>query len=141
MKLDKEKLPKELVARAFAVAELAHRGQSRRDDVTPYINHAVAVAALMPTDLLKAIAVLHDVPENTKVTLADLAELFPKRVVNAVDALTKRKGEQYLDYVERVNENSLARKVKLADMFCNLRDSPNEKQKRKYFQAFKRLVR
>jgi len=141
MKLEKEKLPKELVARALAVAKIAHRGQFRRNGVTPYIKHPVAVAAPMPTDLLKAIAVLHDVPEKSTVTLADLAKLFPTEVVDAVDALTHRKGESYEHYIERANKNPIARKVKLADLFCNLSDAPTEKQKRKYLGAFKRMVR
>jgi (p)ppGpp synthase/HD superfamily hydrolase len=141
MRFENVTLPDDLVERALAVATEAHRGQFRRDGVTPYLGHPKAVAELVKTPVEKAVAVLHDSVEDSDITLEDLAKLFPKEVVEAVAALTKRDGEQYLDYIKRVNQNSIARKVKMADMFVNISDAPTAKAKAKYFQAFKRLVR
>jgi len=59
-------------------------------------------------------AVLHDVVEDTEVTLDDLqAEGFPERVVEAVDALTRRPGEPYELFILRAASNDIARTVKM----------------------------
>jgi (p)ppGpp synthase/HD superfamily hydrolase len=66
-------------------------------------------------------AVLHDVVEDTAITLDDLrARGFPRAVVAAVDALSRRPDEPYLDLVRRAARNALARPVKLADLRDNL---------------------
>jgi (p)ppGpp synthase/HD superfamily hydrolase len=68
----------------------------------------------------KMAAVLHDVVEDTPVTLGDLrAEGFPETVVDAVEALTKRQGESYEDFILRAAANEIARTVKLADLLDN----------------------
>ena len=141
MRFENITLSEDLVGRGLAVATEAHRGQFRRDGVTPYIEHPKAVAELVGAPIEKAVAALHDTVEDSDITLVELAKLFPKEVVDAVDALTKRDGEQYRDYIERVGQNAIARKVKLADIFVNISDAPTAKAKAKYFQAFKRLVR
>lgn len=66
---------------------------------------------------------LHDIVEDTPMTLDKLRELgIPENVVEAVDALTKRKhGERYFEYLNRVKVNEIARAVKLADMLDNMR--------------------
>ena len=67
------------------------------------------------------VAALHDVVEDSALTLRDLREQgFPPLVVDAVDALTRREGEAYEDCIERVAVNSLAIKVKRADLESNL---------------------
>lgn len=130
-----------MVERALVVATEAHQGQFRRDGITPYIEHPKAVSELVGSPILKSVALLHDVVEDTKITLDDLKKLFPKKVVSAVDAMTKRDGEEYLAYIKRVNRNPTARIVKLADLFANISDSPSAKSRAKYFMAFKRLIR
>jgi len=73
---------------------------------------------------LLAVAWLHDVVEDTTTTLDDLRdEGLPDDVVNAVDAITRRAGEQYAAYIERVRLNPIARIVKLADNAQNLADN------------------
>src|SRR5690606_11747524 len=66
-----------------------------------------------------ATAWLHDVVEDTPVTLADLEESFPAEVTIAVDALTRRPGEDPADYYARVRAVPLALAVKLADLADN----------------------
>lgn len=86
----------------------------------PYIEHPERVAARVKgDDVLEAIAWLHDVVEDTTVSLADLQELFPLGVTEAVDAITKRAGESRLEYYARVRSNPLALKVKTADIDDN----------------------
>ncbi len=69
----------------------------------------------------KMAAVLHDVVEDTSVTLEDLvAEGFPPAVIKAVEALTKRPGEDRLAAARRAVENPIARIVKLADNTENM---------------------
>lgn len=62
---------------------------------------------------------LHDVIEDTDVTEEELRKEFPDEIVNAIVVLTKRKGEDYFDYLRRVKENPLACEVKLADLEHN----------------------
>jgi len=114
---------------AFNVASVAHEGQFRRDEVTPYIEHPRAVAKRVKTPEQKAVAWLHDVLEDTPATRETLVEQgFPADVIEAVEAMTHRTGEPYQDYLERVRANSLARKVKTADMLANLADTPTRRQ-------------
>ncbi len=69
----------------------------------------------------KIAAALHDVVEDTPWTLAQLAEEgFPGEVVDAVEALTKRKGESRMDAAKRAKANVIARVVKRADVSDNL---------------------
>jgi hypothetical protein len=66
-------------------------------------------------------AVLHDVVEDTDIGLRDLVEAgFPGDVVAAVDSLTHRAGESYVDYIERLAPNDVARRVKIIDLRHNL---------------------
>lgn len=84
-----------------------------------YINHPCAVADMLVTDVDKTVAYLHDVVEDTDVTLLELSEQFPSVIIEAVAAITKRKAEAYDIYIDRVAQNEIARKVKLADMTHN----------------------
>jgi uncharacterized protein YggL (DUF469 family) len=66
-------------------------------------------------------AVLHDVIEDTAVTLEDLRSAgFKEQIIAALDALTKRKNETYDDFINKVIQNQLACHVKLADLSDNM---------------------
>ena len=68
-------------------------------------------------ETVQLIALLHDVVEDSNITLDDLREIgFPYSVVEAVDAITRRDGEDRIHYLNRVKENALARVVKIADL-------------------------
>jgi (p)ppGpp synthase/HD superfamily hydrolase len=73
------------------------------------------------------VAYLHDVVEDSAVTLQDLTDLgFDGYVVHAVDALTRRDGEVYADYIQRVAESDeTAAAVKVADLTDNMERTDN----------------
>ncbi|MFZ2526639.1 MAG: HD domain-containing protein [Rhodococcus sp. (in: high G+C Gram-positive bacteria)] len=104
---------------AEQIATTAHHGQVDKAG-RPYITHPARVAARVAgDDYAVAAAWLHDVVEDTEVTLADLEQLFPPEVTAAVEALTRRPGEAPADYYARVREVPLAVTVKLADLADN----------------------
>lgn len=105
---------------AISLAVEAHRGQ--RDKAgRPYILHPLRVMMRLETDEERTVAILHDVVEDTPWTLERLRERgYPAEVLAALDALTKREGETYEDFVERLRPNALARRVKLADLEDNM---------------------
>jgi (p)ppGpp synthase/HD superfamily hydrolase len=106
-------------ARELAIA--AHQGQVDKAG-KPYIEHPRIVAELLAPhgDLAVMAGWLHDVVEDTPVTLAQLAEMgFPPEVVAAVDSVTRREGESYDDLVRRAAADPIGRLVKLADNRTN----------------------
>lgn len=109
----------ELVLKAERFAVLSHGGQKRRDKVTPYIDHPKYVASLVKTDTEKAVAWLHDVVEDTNVTIDIISSEFNSEVAWAVNCLTKVKGEDYLSYLKRVKTSNISTKVKIADITHN----------------------
>jgi (p)ppGpp synthase/HD superfamily hydrolase len=105
---------------AIALAVASHSGQTDKYN-QPYILHVLGVAGRVRSIEEKTVAFLHDVVEDTDTTCADLLERgFSERVVQAVDCLTRRKGESYDAFVERIAPNPLARAVKLADLEDNM---------------------
>jgi GTP diphosphokinase / guanosine-3',5'-bis(diphosphate) 3'-diphosphatase len=106
--------------RAIAIAAHAHAGQIDKAG-QPYILHPLRVMLRLVTDEERIAAVLHDVVEDTSVTLDDLrAEGFSEPVLVAVEALTKRHGETRLQAAARAAAHPLARVVKLADNAENM---------------------
>ena len=104
------------------IAVNAHDGQ--KDMVgNPAILHVLAVGLMGKTDLEKKAGVLHDVVEDSEVTLSDLrAEGVEEGVLEAVDLLTHRDGVSYEDYVKKIvlSGNETAIQVKLNDLHHNL---------------------
>lgn len=106
--------------RAIVIAAEAHAGQVDKAGA-PYILHPLRVMLAVEGVEAKVAAVLHDVVEDTPWTLEELrAEGFGTDVVEAVDGLTRRSGEVYLDFCRRAAGNEIARRVKLADLADNL---------------------
>ena len=105
--------------KAYEIAKKAHLGQVDKAG-EDYIKHPEKVASFVKTDEEKAVAYLHDVIEDTELTLEDLCEYdFSKEVIEAVDIITKKRGEDYQSYLNSVKKNKLARAVKLADLRHN----------------------
>ena len=101
---------------ALSIAKKAHAGQVDKAGID-YIQHPLYVASQVKTEQEKAVALLHDVLEDSDITAADLlAYGLSNEVVTAVQTLTKKKGQSYQDYLEKVKSNDLARVVKLADL-------------------------
>ena len=106
--------------RAIEIAARAHTGQLDKAG-EPYILHPLRVMLAMKIGPQRMAAVLHDVVEDTPVTLDALrSEGFPSEVLDAVFALTKTKGEARLDAAKRAAANPIARAVKLADVTDNI---------------------
>jgi GTP pyrophosphokinase len=134
--------------RALAVALDAYEGQEDKAGAA-YIRHPLRVMHAMETDDERIVALLHDVVEDSPYTLADIEAEFGKEIREAVDALTHRKqqDESYQEFVSRCEANSLARRVKLADIEDNmdltrldeLTEDILERQE-KYHKAHQRLT-
>lgn len=109
-----------VVEQARDLAMSAHAGQVDKAGA-PYAGHPERVAARLDGDeLAQAAAWLHDVVEDTSVTLEQLSEAgFPPAVVAAVDAVTRRPGEASDTYYARVAGDALAVKIKRADIADN----------------------
>lgn len=135
---------KDQVQLAKEIATKAHDGQFRWDGKTPYIAHPAAIAKAVaasynsvhfPHFVIHATAVawLHDVVEDTAISFHDLDEagVHPE-VIAAVDAITKRDGEDYLEYLLRVKINEIARVVKIEDIRNNMSDLDRKKKKSMY---------
>lgn len=106
--------------RAIEIAAAAHAGQVDKAG-QPYILHPLRVMLQLEGASERIAAVLHDVVEDTAVTLEQLvAEGFSAEVVAAVQALTKRPGESRLDAASRAAQDSIACAVKLADNADNM---------------------
>lgn len=135
-----------LRGRAIAIASEAHLGQYDKVG-EPYIEHPLRLMMRAKTDEERLVAVLHDVVEDSDWTVDALREEgFPRRVVRAVDHLTRREGESYEAFIERVAEDRLASRVKLLDLADNtdpsrLREVRAEDRARfaKYARAIERL--
>ena len=106
--------------RAIQIAVKAHAGQTRKDG-TPYILHPIRVMMRQSGLTAMIVAVLHDVVEESDITLDDLKrEGFSRDIITALRLLTRRKGVSYRDYISAIATNPLARAVKLADLEDNM---------------------
>lgn len=104
---------------AIETAAGAHDGQVDKAGKA-YILHPLRVMLAMWTDLERVTAVLHDVVEDCPgYSVAGIRLMFGHQVADAIDALTKRPGEVYADYLIRVASNPVARRVKQADLRDN----------------------
>lgn len=109
-----------LLELAIEVATQAHKGQLDKGG-NPYILHSQAVAAALDSTENKIVAYLHDVVEDTEITLEDLKEMgFTYRIVNSIRILTKPKDISYEDYLKSVKKDSNAWHVKMADIKHNM---------------------
>ena len=132
---------------AYAIALVAHKGQVDKAGVD-YINHPLAVSSKVKGDNAKIVALLHDVVEDTKVTLDDLRLFFDDEIVEAINLLTHKEEDDYMTYLAKIKENELARMVKLADLENNMDLSrlPNptefdyQRLENKYKPAYKFLT-
>jgi (p)ppGpp synthase/HD superfamily hydrolase len=106
--------------RAIKIALEAHAGQVDKAGEA-YILHPLRLMLQMETQERRIAAVLHDVVEDSNWTFDDLkAEGFLNGVLDALEYLTKKEGENYFDFVERAAKNPIARDVKIADVKDNM---------------------
>lgn len=111
-----------LTNKAMKFAYDAHHGQVDCNGV-PYIFHPYHLAEQMTDEITTCVALLHDVVEDTDVTIEELEAEFPKEVTDAVRLLTHDKSTDYFDYVRAIKTNPIAKTVKLADLSHNQDES------------------
>lgn len=124
-----------MLNKAIQIAVKAHEGQVDKGG-NPYILHSLRVMLSCNSEIERICAVLHDVVEDTPVTFEDIREQgFSDEIVNALDCLTRHKGESYDDFIRRVLKNKIACSVKLADLADNMDltriSSPTDKDERR----------
>lgn len=107
-----------LTKRAAEIAYNAHMGQRDKAGM-PYIFHPYHVAEQMKDEATACVALLHDVAEDTAVTLDDLAKEFPPEIIGALRLLTHDPKDDYMDYVAKIKKNPIARAVKIEDLKHN----------------------
>ena len=100
----------------------------------------------METNQERVVALLHDVVEDSEYRLADIEGGLSTEIRDAVEALTKREGESYTVFIDRVMENYLVRRVKIQDIedSMDLRrvndvDEATLRRRAKYHRAWRRL--
>lgn len=124
------KTPKEMrpltsdIEKAFELACKAHQGQTDKGGMA-YIAHPLHVAMTLMAngydDNCIVAGLLHDVVEDTQYTLEDISAMgFARQVVEALSLLTHDKSMPYMEYVERVSCNPVAKAVKMADLIHNM---------------------
>ena len=104
---------------ALKIATDAHKGQVDKAGVE-YINHPLKVASLVYNEKEKIVALLHDTIEDTYITEQHLIDYgFSNEIIEPVKVLTHSKDVPYMDYIQKIKGNKLARKVKIADLTHN----------------------
>ena len=135
-----------LIDLAESIARKAHEGQTRWNG-EPYIIHLKGMvdkvnneSLVVNTDFIITMW-LHDVVEDTDVTLEDLRfKGIPFRCIEAIECLSKKKGENYSDYIDRVCKNHLAVCVKIEDIENNMNDNLKEGSLKDKYRLARKLL-
>lgn len=108
-----------LTKRALKLCFESHKEQVDKTGL-PYVFHPFHLAEQMDDEISTVCALLHDVVEDTDLTLADLAEMgFPTEVTEVLALLTHDPAVPYMDYVKEISTHPVATKVKIADLTHN----------------------
>lgn len=107
-----------LTNKALRIAYEAHHGQVDKAGL-PYIFHPFHLAEQMTDEISTCVALLHDVAEDTDVSLDDLAREFPPEVMKPLRKLPHQPGVPYADYIVGLRDDPVAKKVKMADIRHN----------------------
>ena len=94
-----------LTNNAMRTAYAAHAGQVDKCGV-PYIFHPIHLAEQMPDEISVCAALLHDVAEDTDITLSELESEFPSAVIDVLKLLTHKDGIDYFDYIRAIRQQS-----------------------------------
>lgn len=109
-----------MLEKAIEIAVEAHRGQLDKAGRI-YILHPMRVMLRGKNETEMIVGILHDVVEDTPITLDMLRlEGFSAEILDAIDCITKEKGEDYGHFIDRVLTNPLATQIKLYDIEDNL---------------------
>ncbi len=108
-----------MTKKALKLCFEAHRDQLDKSGL-PYVFHPFHLAEQMDSEYAVILALLHDVVEDTEMTLQQLQEMeFPETVLQALALLTHDEAVPYMEYIAVIGKNTLARQVKLADLRHN----------------------
>ncbi len=106
--------------KALQLATIAHEGQFRKGTGEPYIVHPKTVAESMEESRSKAIALLHDVVEDTSITYDTLDRHFDKKIVEGVKILTRDVNNK--EYKKRLaSAPKEVQLIKICDTLDNLK--------------------
>ena len=138
----------ELTKKALKLCFEAHQDQLDKSGL-PYVFHPFHLAEQMDDELSTVCALLHDVVEDTPISLNDLLSMgFPMEVIDVLKLLTHQESISYIDYIYKISENPIARKVKIADLRhnsdisrLNIIDYKTEIRLGKYKQALEILLK
>ena len=109
----------DLTKKALKLCFAVHKEQLDKSGL-PYVFHPFHLAEQMETEETTVTALLHDVVEDSDLTLGDLAQMgFPQPILDALDLLTHDPQVDYMDYVLAIKDDPIARAVKLADLRHN----------------------
>ena len=108
----------DLTKKAMKICFEAHKHQVDKTGM-PYVFHPIHLAEQMDDEYSTIVSLLHDVVEDSEITIEELSLVFPKEVVEAIALMTHEPTADYFDYVKGIKENALARVVKLADLQHN----------------------
>lgn len=109
-----------MTRKAMTLAYNAHHGQTDKSGV-PYIFHSARVASEFTDEVKACVAWLHDIVDDTDLTIYDLRNAgFSEEVCHAVKTLTHDKSVPYANYVKKIADNPIAKAVKLADLKDNM---------------------
>ena len=108
-----------LTKKALKLCFEAHKNQVDKTGL-PYVFHPFHLAEQMDSEIAVGCALLHDVVEDTPLSLQDIAEMgFPREAVEVLALLTHEEGAPYMEYVQKIKHNPIARQVKIADLQHN----------------------
>lgn len=104
---------------AIVLAARVYQGKVDKEG-QPYIFHVLRVMLRFDTPVERIVAVLHHMVEDTDIMLDNLrTKAYSEEILQALDCLTRRKDEPYEQFIERVKENPIAQRVKIADLEDN----------------------
>ncbi len=147
------------ILKAASFAAHKHRNQRRKDDeASPYINHPLALARVLAeeggvTDVATlCAALLHDTVEDTDTTIEELTDEFGVEIAALVADVTDDKAlpkaerkRMQVEHAAHISDK--AKRVKLADKICNLRDVATTppadwslERRREYFDWAKSVI-
>ncbi len=109
-----------MLEKAIRIATKAHEGQKDKAG-QPYILHLIRVMMKGRTVEEQICGVLHDLIEDTDWTADDLRkEGFSESVIDTILSVTKKNGESYDNFIDRVMKNKIAIQVKINDLEDNM---------------------
>lgn len=104
---------------AVKIALKAHKGQKDKAG-EEYILHPLYLMDQCKDNEHRIVALLHDVVEDTEITLGELRVYFTEDIINAIDCLTHRSGVPYFEYINEIKTNKLALDIKKLDLLHNM---------------------